>query len=99
IREARPVSGHAVLTLNRAYGDHLFVGSLIAHHAHGLDRQKDCERLPEFTVEAGPLNLFTNYVVSVLKKFDPVMINRTDDSDCQPGTREWLAVDQPIRQP
>jgi hypothetical protein len=98
-REARPIGGHPVLTFDRAYGDHLFICPLVSHHAHGLDRQKNGERLPELMLEARPLDLFADYVVGLLQETDLVLVYRAQDSDSQSGPWEWLAIDKYARQP
>src|SRR5882672_142268 len=56
-RDARPIGGHPILAFDRAYGDHLLIRPLIAHHAYSLYRQKDGEPLPEPVIKARPFDL------------------------------------------
>src|SRR5262249_47795284 len=98
-RDARPIGSHPVLAFDRAYGYHMFIRALVSHHAHGLDRQKDGELLPELMMKARPFDLFADYLVGVLQKLDSVSVDRAQDSDGQSWPRKWLAVDKAVRQP
>lgn len=45
IRQARPIGGHEIVRRDRAQGNDLLVGAVIAHHAHTFDRQQYGKRL------------------------------------------------------
>ena len=49
--QPRPVGGHAVAAGDGPQGDDVGVGPLVAHDAHGLDRQQHGEGLPDLVVQ------------------------------------------------
>src|SRR6266852_6152865 len=57
VRHPRPIRGHRVFACHHPDSDHVRVRPVVAHHAHGLERREDRERLPDLPVKAEMLDL------------------------------------------
>ena len=93
------VRRHAVGRGHRAQGADEFVGALVAHHAHGLDRQQHGEGLPDIVIEPGFADLVEIDAVRLAQDVQTVAGDLAGNADRQPGSGERVAADKGVRQP
>ena len=91
MRQARPVRGHAVETLDRAHRDGEFIGARVAHHADALHWQQHREALPDALVPPRLADLLGDDGIRLLQQGDLVARDAAQDADREAGPREGLA--------
>src|SRR5215472_3475363 len=85
VREPRPVGGHRVLGRHHAHRDHVRVRSVVAHHAHGLQRGQHGERLPHLAVQPMLLDLVHDHPVRPAQHLQALGRDLAEASDRETG--------------
>src|SRR5690349_11563233 len=80
---------HAVSRGDRAQADHVVVGAIISHHAHGAYRKKHGKSLPDIVVEADTPDLFDENIVGAAKNVELLAsdLAGTADGETRAGKR------------
>src|SRR5271157_735442 len=89
----RPVGSHGVFTGYRPDGQNVFIGPLISHNSHALDRQKNGKRLPQLAVEISRADLIHENYVGFAQDGQTFFRDLPDDADSQTRTWEGLTPD------
>src|SRR5688572_3642424 len=84
--------------MNRANRHRVIIGSVVAHHAHALDRKQNPERLPDAAVQSGFLDLGHENIVGLLQQAHALARHFAHDAHAKTGPGERLAPDHFFRQ-
>src|SRR5690554_1391437 len=98
VGQMRPASGHEVDGFHCTQGDHPFVATGIANHAHRLDRQEHGKGLTGLVIQVGLAQLLDEDVVGVAQDVGVLLAYLGEDAHTQPRTREGVTVDHVIGQ-
>ena len=93
-----PVGGHEVLRGHGPQRAHVLVGALVAHDAHGHDRQQHGEALGGGAVPAAGPELLDEDGVGVLQDLHPLRADAAGNAHRQAGAGEGVAPDHVLGQ-
>src|SRR6201996_1818051 len=89
---------HAVGGGDGAQGTDMVIGTAVAHHAHGLDREQHGEGLPDLVVQAGLADLVQIDDVGLAQDLELVFGDLARNADGQARPRKGMAADERRRQ-
>ena len=95
----RPVCRHRVFARYRPDDDNVFVGPLVPHDPDALDRQQDCEGLPELPVVIPRPDLLHQDRIRIAEDDQPLFGHRADDPHRKSRSRKGLSPDHVIGHP
>ena len=98
VGDARPVGGHKVGGVHRAQGEHIVVGSAVAHNADGAQIGQHAEILAELITPARLGDLLAHDEVRLAQRVGALLGDLPDDADGKAGAGEGLARDKLLRQ-
>ena len=97
------IGGHAVNRGNGAQGANEIIGAGVAHDAHGLNRQKHREGLPDSVVETGGSEFLNEDHVGAAQHVELIWVTSPGTRMASPGPgkgwRPTILVDRPNSRP
>ena len=91
--EVEPVSRHEVFRLHGSHRSGVFVGAVIPHDAHRLDRQQHNKSLLNLSVQTCGVQFFDQDGVRFAQDSEAIRFNGTEAANSQSGAWEGVSPD------